>query len=393
MFRNFSLATTLSTAALLSALPAQAANHNETMADNTMTVTGSDGVELSATALETFEEPWAMTFLPDGHSLVTEKAGGIFVLNADGKKIGEVSDAPVVTARGQGGMGDIIAHPDFAENGVVFLSYVERDPEDDAYSGAVVEKATLTVTAEGGALEDREIIWRQSPKMTGNGHYGHRLAIAPDGNLIISSSDRQHFTPAQNMASNMGKIIRVTTDGEPLEDNPFYGQGGVSDTIWTLGHRNILGVAFDGEGRLWAQEMGPRHGDELNLVKRGENYGYPFVSEGDHYDGTEIPDHSEMPIFSAPKKAWVPAISPAGLMVYDGELFADWNGDIFIGGLSSKALIRVEVDGEDAEEAARYEWDRRIREVEQGPDGAIYVLEDTRDGAPGGRLIKLAPMN
>lgn len=356
-----------------------------------VSITATDDAALTGTVLAKFDAPWAMTFLPDGRSLVTEKAGGIWLLNTDGSKLAEISNAPRVTERGQGGMGDIIIHPNFAENGLVFLSYVERDADDDSYSGAVVEKASLSLTADGGALENREIIWRQAPKMTGNGHYGHRLAIAPDGNLIISSSDRQHFTPAQNMASNMGKIIRVTIDGEALSDNPFYGNGGVADTIWSLGHRNILGIAFDAQGRLRAQEMGPRHGDELNLIKPGENYGYPFVSEGDHYNGTEIPDHSEMPIFSAPAKAWVPAISPAGLMIYDGDLFSDWNGNVFIGGLSSKAVVRVTIDGDKAEEAARYEWDRRIREIEQGPDGALYVLEDTRNGAPGGRLVKLTP--
>ena len=361
-------------------------------AGDTISISASDDASLTGTVLAQFDAPWAMTFLPDGRSLVTEKEGGIWLLDTDGSKLAKIENAPNVTARGQGGMGDIIIDPNFEKNGMVYLSYVERETDDDAYSGAVVEKAEISLTADGGSLMNREIIWRQSPKMTGNGHYGHRLAIAPDGNLIISSSDRQHFTPAQNMASNMGKIIRVTTDGEPLEDNPFYGQGGVTDTIWSLGHRNILGVAFDAEGRLWAQEMGPRHGDELNLIKRGENYGYPFVSDGDHYNGTEIPDHSEMPIYSAPKKSWVPAISPAGLMIYDGELFADWAGDIFIGGLSSKAVVRVEVDGENAEEAARFEWDRRIREIEQGPDGALYVLEDTRNGE-GGRLVKLTPSN
>jgi glucose/arabinose dehydrogenase len=345
-----------------------------------------------------------MTFLPDGHALVTEKAGAIWLLNPDGSKKARISNTPEVAARGQGGLGDIIIHPDFSENGTVFISYAERDPEDDSLSGAAVEKATLTLTDEGGALSDRKVIWQQSQKVPGNGHYGHRLAIAPDGNLIITSSDRQKFTPAQNMDMNLGKVIRVTTDGEALQDNPFYGSGGATDTIWSLGHRNMLGLDFDASGQLWIHEMGPRGGDELNLILKGENYGYPVVSEGVHYDGKKFSGtHEDFPIYENPAISWTPVISPAGLVIYDGDMFTDWQGDAFIGGLSSQALIRVEfqktpLDNQGAgksktqtettaTEAARYSWDKRIREVEQGPDGAIYVLED-KDG---GRLIKLEP--
>ena len=195
------------------------------------------------------------------------------------------------------------------------------------------------------------------------------------------------------MASNLGKVVRLNLDGTAPEDNPFYtGHEGAQDQIWTLGHRNPLGIDFDADGKLWVHEMGPRDGDELNLIQRSKNYGYPFVSDGKHYNGTEIPDHKEMPIYEAPKESWVPAISPAGFLIYDGEAFKDWQGDGFIGGLSSKALIRVEFNEDSrgrvgAKEAARYEWDRRIREVEQGADGSIYVLED----AGSGRLIKLTP--
>jgi aldose sugar dehydrogenase len=317
------------------------------------------------------------------------------LLSAQGKKLGKVSNAPTVDPRGQGGMGDFILHPDFAENGTVFLSYVERDADDDSLSGAAVERATLTLSETGAALSNREVIWRQAPKVEGNGHYGHRLAVSPDGYLFISSGERQKFNPAQNMAMNLGKIIRINQDGTVPEDNPFYGNGAAADEVWTLGHRNPLGIAFDSEGRLWEQEMGPKGGDELNLIVRSKNYGYPFVSEGEHYNGTKIPSHASMPIFEAPAVAWVPAISPAGLMFYDGDTFADWKGDAFIGGLSSQALVRVSFepasgDGDaapEASEAARYEWGKRIREPEQGPDGAIYVLEDRE----GGRLLRLTP--
>ena len=389
-----------SAAALL--IGCASAEHHE-QAPKPMSVTGTAGTALTATPLETFDSAWAMTFLPDGRSLVSERDGNLWLLGTDGKKLGEIANVPSVTARGQGGMGDIIVHPDFAENGTVFLSYVERDADDDSLSGAAVERATLSLTDQGGALENREVIWRQTPKVTGNGHYGHRLAIAPDGHLFIASGERQKFTPAQNMAMNLGKVVRINQDGSVPEDNPFYGNGSVADQVWSLGHRNPLGIAFDGEQRLWVVEMGPKGGDELNLIVRSENYGYPEVSEGDHYSGKPIPTHESNPIFEDPAIAWVPAISPAGLVFYDGDVFADWQGNAFIGGLSSQALVRVSFESQPtdnlgqppkdgqtepvAKEAERFEWGKRIREVEQGPDGALYVLEDKE----GGRLIRLTP--
>ena len=369
-----------------------------------MSVTGTNGTELTAEVLESFDHGWAMTFLPDGRALVSELTGSLWLLDEDGSKIAEIANVPETEMRNQGGLGDIIIHPDFANNNTVFLSYVERDEADDTLSGAVVVKATLELTEDGGSLSDVTRIWEQSQKLKGNGHYSHRLAVAPDGNLIITSGERQHFSPAQNMDINLGKVIRVTTDGEPVEDNPFYGNGGIADTIWSLGHRNMLGVAFDGDGQLWVHEMGPKGGDELNRIVRGENYGYPIVSNGEHYNGKQFfGNHEDFPIYENPAISWTPVISPAGLIIYDGDTFADWQGDAFIGGLSSRALIRVEFvqtpldnqgsGGESstmettANEAERYEWDKRIREVEQGPDGAIYVIEDEE----GGRLLRLTP--
>ncbi|WP_218313161.1 PQQ-dependent sugar dehydrogenase [Alteromonas antoniana] len=351
---------------------------------------GSKGSALTGEVLATFEQPWAMTFLPDGHSLVTEKAGGLWLLDEDQQKRFEVSNVPEVTARGQGGLGDVIIHPDFASNNTVYVSYVERDPEDDAYSGAVIERATLSITGNGASLSDRKIIWRQSPKITGNGHYSHRMVFSPDGYLFITSGERQKFTPSQNMAMNLGKILRLNDDGSVPKDNPFYDNGGVTAQIWTLGHRNPLGIDFDAQGNLWAHEMGPRHGDELNIIERARNYGYPMVSQGDHYSGVKIPNHEDYPIFKAPELAWVPAISPAGFIIYQGDLHSGWTGNGFIGGLSSKALIRVTYGknekGEwDVQEAERYEWGERVREVEQDDAGNIYVLED----GDSGRLIKV----
>ncbi|MGB6231791.1 MAG: PQQ-dependent sugar dehydrogenase [Litorimonas sp.] len=370
-------------------------------------VTGTAGTTLSIEELATFDGAWAMTFLPDGRALVTEKGGDIWLLNASGAKIARIGNAPTVTDRGQGGLGDIIVAPDFAQTGTVYLSYVERDADNNRLSGAAVERARLRLSSNGGALEDREVIWRQFPKVTGNGHYGHRLAISPDnaegggGYLFVTSGERQKFTPSQNMDMNLGKVVRLNLDGTPAPGNPFAGQGGVTDEIWTLGHRNPLGIDFDADGRLWVHEMGPAHGDELNLIVRSENYGYPVVSNGDHYSGKAIPDHSEFPIYENPAAWWEEAISPAGFVIYDGDLIEEFQGDGFIGGLSSQALIRVVFSKEKidnvggspsktdrretiATEAERFEWGARIREVEQGPDGALYVLEDNE-----GRLLRL----
>ncbi len=223
--------------------------------------------------------------------------------------------------------------------------------------------------------------------MSGKGHYGHRILFSADGYLYISSGERKKFDPAQDMRQNLGKIVRLHHDGSVPDDNPFSDQGGVSAQIWSLGHRNPLGIAFDGQGRLWNVEMGPKGGDELNLVVRGENYGYPTVSNGDHYNGKEIPDHETRPEFAAPKAWWTPVISPGGLMFYSGDLFPVWKGNAFIAGLSAETLVRITFDGESASEAERFDMNKRIRAVKQGPNGAIWLLED-RDG---GRLLKLTP--
>lgn len=357
-------------------------------------IKGSKGTGLVGTAITSFDSPWAMAFLPDGHSLVTEKTGTMWLLDKNQQKRFSVTGTPNVTPRGQGGLGDVIVHPEFETNSTIYVSYIERDPKNDAYSGAVIERAILTISDSGASLSDRELIWRQSPKVTGNGHYSHRMVFSPDGYLFITSGDRQKFTPAQNMGMNLGKILRLYADGSVPEDNPFYGNGKVTEQIWTLGHRNPLGIDFDEQGNLWSHEMGPRHGDELNIIEKARNYGYPMVSQGDHYSGVKIPNHEDYPIYKAPENAWVPAISPAGFIIYKGDLYKGWKGDGFIGGLSSEALVRVTFNQSNegkwnVEEAERYEWGKRVREVEQDNMGNIYVLEDKA----GGRLIKLQPSN
>lgn len=346
-----------------------------------------------STPMGQFKEPWAMTFLPDGRLLVSEKKGTLKLVALGAtpvaNKVGDISGVPVVAYGGQGGFGDVVLHPQFASNGWVYLSYAEAGK--DGTRGGAVARAKLTLDEKGGgALSDLSVIWRQVPKVSGNGHYGHRIAFGPDGKLWITSSERQKFTPAQDMKSNLGKIIRLNDDGSVPADNPFAKQGGVAAQVWSLGHRNALGIAFDSQGRLWEQEMGPKGGDELNLIERGKNYGYPIVSNGDHYDGRDIPDHPIRPEFEAPKVSWNPVISPAGLLIYSGKAFPDWKGDAFIGGLSSKSLVRIEFDGTRAREAARYDMGQRIREVEQGPDGNLWLLEDEKEGS-GGRLLRLSP--
>lgn len=337
-----------------------------------------------ATPVAQFAEPWAMTFLPDGRMLVTERAGTLLLVSPDGKRRTAVGGVPDVDYGGQGGLGDVVAHPDFANNGLVYLSYAEAGPNN--MRGGVVGRGKLTAAG----LEGFQVIWRQEPKVTGRGHYGHRIAFSPDGYLFISSGERQKFDPAQDMNANLGKIIRLTDTGGIPSDNPFYDQGRVKAQIWSYGHRNPLGIAFAPDGTLWEHEMGPAGGDEFNRIEKGSNYGYPIVSNGNHYDGRDIPDHSTRPEYNAPEITWNPVISPGGLIIYTGSMFPAWKGNALIAGLSSQTLVRVTIDGTNAREAERFDMGARIREVEQGPDGSVYLLEDERNGA-GGRMLKLTP--
>jgi aldose sugar dehydrogenase len=340
-------------------------------------------------AVGRFAEPWAMAFLPGGRqALITERRGALKLWTMGGSAI-DVAGVPAVDYGGQGGLGDVVLHPDFASNGLVYLSFVEAG--DGGVRGAAVGRGRLVVAGDAARIEGFSVIWRQVPKYDGRGHYGHRLAFSPDGRfLFISSGERQEFTPAQDMASNAGKILRLNPDGSVPADNPFVAQGGVTAQIWSLGHRNPLGLAFAPDGRLWEIEMGPRGGDELNLIERGGNYGYPRVSNGDHYDGRDIPDHSPGDGFVAPKVSWTPVISPGDMIVYTGTLFPAWRGDALAGGLSGQALVHIDLDGGNAREAGRWDMGQRIREVEQAPDGSIYLLED-QQGPAGGRLLRLTP--
>ncbi len=354
-----------------------------------------DDAPFTIEAVTAFDEPWAMAFMPDGRLLVTEKKGRIAIVGQDGQRFGEVRGLPNVDYGGQGGLGDIALHPDFATNRLIYVSYAEGGP--GATRGAAVARGTLEIHSRGANLHDVEVIWRQYPKQLGYGHYGHRLLFDDDGYLWISSGDRQKFTPAQDMQSTIGKIVRLHEDGSVPDDNPFVNyreQNPLSDSlgvygeIWSLGHRNPLGLAIDLDGQLWNIEMGPAGGDELNRVVRGGNYGYPQVSNGQHYDGRDIPDHDTTSDYLAPAAWWTPDIAPGHLMAYSGSEFPDWRGNLLISGLRSQAIIRVEIDGASAREVERYSMGARIRSVAQGPAGALWVLEDDR-GESQGRLLKL----
>ena len=335
--------------------------------------TGADGRPFVLEEIAELDEPWAMTFLPDGRALITGRGGELTLRTTDGRMV-DVSGVPEVVHAGQGGFGDVVAAPDFESTRTVYTSWAEAG---SGGSGAAVGRATLSDDRGSASLENLTVIWRQRPKVGGNAHYGHRLAFAPDGkHLFVSSGERQEMEPAQDPNSSLGKIVRLRPDGTAADGNPFADRGDVAAEVWSYGHRNPLGLAFDPDGNLWNSEMGPRGGDELNLVREGANYGWPEVSNGSHYSGEEIPDHAESDGYEAPKASWNPSVSPGSLMIYTGSAFPEWRGDAFLGALSSQALIRVDLDGTEAAEGDQWDLGQRIREVEQAPDGTIWLLTD-----------------
>ncbi|SDS68643.1 Glucose/arabinose dehydrogenase, beta-propeller fold [Nocardioides scoriae] len=336
--------------------------------------------------VDAFDEPWAMTFLPgSGDLLVTERDGVLHLRDQESDERVEVTGVPEVVDAGQGGLGDVVAGPSYAEDGTVYLSWVEAGTAGT--SGAVVGRARL-VTDGQPRLDGLEVIWRQDPKVDGDGHFSHRIAVDPEGrHLFVSSGDRQLGAPAQDTTNTLGSIVRLDLDGDPAPGNPLADQGGRSAEIWSWGHRNPLGLEFAPDGTLWSSEMGPQGGDELNLVEAGGNYGWPEASNGSDYGGGDIPDHEDGDGFVAPVAWWDPSISPGSLMLYDGELFPDWRGDAFLGALSGEALVRVDLDGRRAGSIQAWDLGERIRAVEQAPDGSVWLLED----AGAGRLLRLTP--
>ncbi len=338
----------------------------------------------AVTEVASFDAPWAMAFLPDRRMLVTQKGGQMLLVGADGTQRQVVATIPVDSA-GQGGLMDVVPAPDFATSQRVYFSY---SVAGDGGKGVVLARGRLRPVEGNPGVErlgEIETLFRASPFVSGDGHYSGRIAFAPDGqHLFFTNGERQKFDPAQDPKATLGKVLRLTLDGKPAGD-PGLTAKGFHSAIWSYGHRNLLGIAFDAQGNLWEQEMGPKGGDEVNLILAGRNYGYPIVSDGDHYDGRPIPRHATRPDLEAPKVSWNPVISPGGLMVYSGAMFPQWRGDLFIGGLSSEALVRVDVNGTGAAKGDQWSMGTRIREVEQGPDGAIWLLGD---GA-GGKLMKL----
>ena len=335
----------------------------------------------SVTEVARFDSPWALDFLPGSGvpktnvALVTEKAGKLWLIDVTTGKRQEVAGVPKVHVEGQGGLADVVAHPDFAGNQRIYLSFPEAGP--GGTSGATVGYGRLILGAGPPRLQGYKTIWRQQPKEEGGAHYSERIAFAPDGTMFITSGERFQFTPAQDPNVDLGKVIHMTAEGQRIGGHHY-----------TLGHRNLLGLAFAPDGRLWETEMGPMGGDELNLILPGRNYGWPKASNGSNYDGSGIPDHKSGDGFEPPKVWWNPSISPSSLLIYSGDMFPEWKGDALIGALSGEALIHVRIRGDQAAKADQWAMGARIRAVDQGPRGEVYLLQD---GDSGGRLLRLEP--
>ena len=359
--------------------------------------------DIKVQSLATLDNPWAMAFLPDGRLLITEKPGNLRIY-ADGKLSKPIGGVPKVEYHEQGGLLDVAVDPDFVNNQLVYLSYTEAAPEQPAdakdegdprlgeyqdlndvvLKGLAVARGRL----DSDQLKDVQVIWRQIPKTIGRGHFGGQLIFDPNGKLFITSGDRQRFDPAQDLGSTLGKIVRINPDGSTPPDNPFVNQTGALPEIWSLGHRNPLGVAFSpASGKLWEHEMGPKGGDEVNIIEKGKNYGWPIVSEGSHYNDVPIPHHAEKAEFTPPLKFWNPAISPSGLTFYTADKFKDLKGKALLGGLSSEALVVLTIQDDKVLDDSIVKIGHRIRDVAQMPDGSLLLLTDG-DNA---ELLRLAP--
>ena len=342
------------------------------------TETGPLKVEVIAKGLD---HPWGLTFLPDGRMLVTERPGSLRIVAQDGTLSEPLRGLPEVAAGGQGGLLDVTLDPDFKDNQLVYFSYAE--PGDGGASTAVARGRL-----GDNALDEVEVIYRQAPKTRGGNHFGGRLVFSPDGKLFITQGERFAFDPAQDLGSGLGKIVRINPDGSIPSDNPFVGQTGARPEIWSYGHRNVQGAAIDPTtGKLWTHEFGPLGGDELNLIEAGRNYGWPLVSWGKHYDGTEIPDPPTRPDLTDAVHHWTPVISPSGMTFYTADVIDGWQGNILIGGLSSEGIVRLTLDGDTVTGEERIPLGARIRNVRQGPDGSVYVLTDESSG----KILKLFP--
>jgi aldose sugar dehydrogenase len=336
-----------------------------------VTQAGPVTVENVATGLV---HPWGMDFLPDGRLLVTERPGRLRILQRDGRLSQPLAGTPEVFARGQGGMLDVAVDPEFANNRLVYLSFSE--PGSGGASTAL-GRGRLA----GDRIEGFQVIFRQEPKVSGPNHFGSRIVFAPDGKLFLTTGERYKFEPAQDVSSHLGKIIRINRDGSTPWANPMLRVSGAKPEIWSYGHRNIQAAAINPQtGALWVAEMGPRGGDELNVPEPGRNYGWPLVSWGTHYDWTDIPDPPTRPDLADAIKQWTPVISPSGMIFYTGNLFPTWRGNALIGSLSRRGLVRIGVSASNVTGEEIIPLGARIRDVEQGPDRAVYLLTDHQDG-------------
>lgn len=343
-------------------------------------------VEVVASGLK---NPWSLQFLPDGRMLVTERVGTMRVVAKDGKLSDPIQGLPHVVQGGQAGLLDVLLAPDFATTGTVYFSYSE--PRGVFRNGTSVVRAKLTLSDTGGAITDGTVIFRQEPAISGRHHYGSRLAWAKDGTLFVTTGERaSERDSAQDLGTHLGKVIRINADGSVPKDNPFVGREDARPEIWSYGHRNLQGAAVNpATGQLWTTEHGAQGGDELNTPMAGKNYGWPIITWGIDYDGSKIGEGTTKDGLEQPIYYWKPSIATSGLTFYTGDLFKGWKGNILAGGLAGSVVERLVLEGGEvvAVEALLTDRGERIRDVRQGPDGAVYVLTDDSDG----KLLRLIP--
>lgn len=347
---------------------------------NVQTQAGSLKVETLADKLV---HPWGMAFLPDKRLLVTERSGNLRIMDQNKKVSEPLQGVPEVFNKGQGGLLDVALDPNFAQNSLVYLSFSE--PGESNTASTALGRGRL----EGNSLQGFEVIFRQEPKVEGPNHFGGRIVFTGDGKLYLTLGERFKFEPAQNLENHLGALVRINLDGSIPADNPFVERQDAADATWSYGHRNIESAAIDpASGKLWVAEMGPMGGDELNQPAAGRNYGWPVVSWGKNYDGTDIPNPPTQPKFADAVIHWTPTISPSGMIFYTGAMFPEWEGSMLIGGLTSSGIVRVQVNGEQVQEVERIPLATRVRDVEQAPDGSIYVLTDQQNG----KILRLTTM-
>jgi len=382
ILRAVGVAGVLSAAPMLTECRAQSP---EGPAQRSPTPDAVEGVVRVETVAKGLEHPWALAFLPDGRILVTERPGRLRIVERNSRLSQPLAGVPTVHAQGQGGLLDVAIDPKFAETRLVYLSYAE--PGDDGTAGTAVARGRLGASG----LEKVEVIYRQQPKVNGGGHYGSRIVFRPDGTLFVTQGDRMnHRERAQNLSEGIGKIVRINPDGSVPKDNPFVRRSGARPEIWSYGHRNAQAAALHPEtGQLWTVEHGARGGDELNHPEAGKNYGWPIITYGIDYSGATIGEGAAKPGLEQPVYYWDPVIAPSGMTFYTGDAFPGWKGSVLIGSLQPGRLVRLTMkDGKVAREE-RYLGDlgERIRDVQQGPDGLVYVVTDEGNG----RVLRVRP--